>query len=593
MNTRLLEVDGLTVSFDATPGDSRTTARTVAHTVVDGVSFTLDRGERLAIVGESGSGKTLTALSLISLLPQAASWRGQIRLNGVSLSGLPDRELRLVRGGRIGVVFQDALTAFNPLRTIGSMLIESAVRHSAIGRAEASRRAVALLERLGVPSPGERLRAYPHQLSGGLRQRCMIALALINDPALIIADEPTTALDATVQAQILAILRECSEDRGLIFITHDLRAARQLCDRALLMRNGIVEEQGTLPRMFDNPATDYGRLLIASAPRQAADDTVPEPTTASERTPDIAGNGLAKTYRVAGQALHALRGVSIAASRGETVAIVGESGCGKSTLARLLVGLESPDEGEVTAQGLSVGSTDEDRRRLASVVQFVFQDPYSSLDPHWSALRIVSEPLLADPAWARRDAEGRAAELLRRVGLPTAMHGRKPVAFSGGQRQRIAIARALIRRPAVLVADEPLSALDMTIQRQIVELLDQLRRSDDLGLIIVSHDLQLVREIADRVVVMYLGRVIEAGPASRVFGAPRHPYTIALLAAADGEAAIRGEAPSPIKVPPGCAFSSRCPKAEHRCRREDPPLDEDRDGHASACWFPRGRQSCG
>ena len=582
MSAPLLDIQDLRIWFEP-KGQAR-------KRVVDGVSFSVASGDRLAVIGESGSGKTLAALSVLDLLPQGGRWRGRATFKGDRLDRLRAPQRRVLRGGKIGIVFQDALAAFNPLRTVGSVLVESARRHGGLTPLQAKRKAVALLGELGVPEPDARFSSYPHQLSGGLRQRAMIALALINDPDLLIADEPTTALDATIQAQILDLLKARSQDKALIFITHDLVAAARLCDRAILMRHGRIVETGALPDMFEAPRSDYGRALVAASPAFADwDRHTEDPSPAS---PALTGTALSKRYKVKSGTLHALRDVSISVGADDNIAIVGESGCGKSTLAKILVGMIRPDDGTVLLNGTRVcDGGAESRAALRAFVQFVFQDPYSSLDPHWPVIRTVAEPLMATGEHDRATALDRAAQALLQVGITEDAHHRRPRAFSGGQRQRIAIARALVARPKVLVADEPLSALDMTIQKSIVDLLLDLRKRFGLGIVMVSHDLDLVAQVSDRVIVMYLGQIVEQGPAHAVIAAPRHHYTAALLAASKGAASVRGDVPSPVDLPAGCAFAGRCAGADDRCRTQTPPITQVDGGHSFACWNPKGAAS--
>ena len=582
MSGPLLEIQDLNIWFEP-KGEAR-------RSVVEGVSFSIAAGERLALIGESGSGKTLTALSVLDLLPQGGRWSGTATLNGGRLDRLPASQRRVLRGGRIGIVFQDALAAFNPLRTVGSVLVESARRHSGLTYRQARQKAVGLLGELGVPEPDARFFSYPHQLSGGLRQRAMIALALMNDPDLLIADEPTTALDATIQAQILDLLKARSQDKALVFITHDLVAAARLCDRAIMMRHGRIVEAGALPEMFEAPQSEHGRALVAASPAFGDWDRRTEKSDPGSSA--LAGTSLSKRYKVKSGTLHALRDVSIQVGANDNVAIVGESGCGKSTLAKILVGMIRPDDGAVLLHGTPVSDgSAESATALRAFVQFVFQDPYSSLDPHWPVVRTVAEPLMAAGGDDRANAFDRATQALLQVGIAAETHHRRPRAFSGGQRQRIAIARALVAKPKVLVADEPLSALDMTIQKSIVDLLMDLRKRFGLGIVMVSHDLDLVGQVSDRVIVMYLGQIVEQGPTREVIAAPRHHYTAALLAAAKGAASVRGDVPSPVDLPAGCAFAGRCAAADDRCRTQAPPVTHVGGGHSFACWNPKGAAS--
>lgn len=576
MSKSILSVGALSIKFD----------NHADKPVVRDVNFKLGAGERLAIIGESGSGKTLTALSVLNLLPQGARVEGKVQFADTDMLRLSATELARLRGAKIGIVFQDALSSFNPLRTIGSVICESAIRHRKLTRHEARQQAIALMEELGVPEASKRIDAYPHQLSGGLRQRCMIALALINDPELLIADEPTTALDATIQAQILALLKARSAGKSLIFITHDLAAAARLCDRALLMRHGEIIEIGRLPDMLNDPKSAYGRELVAASPALSKHIVNRDSQTKSDNAAALSACNVSKSYKVKGGLLHALRNVSIDLYQGETVAIVGESGCGKSTLAKTLIGLISPDSGSLLLNGEELKNTAEGRSKLRKHAQFVFQDPYASLDPNWSVIRSVAEPLTVAGV-PSNEARTVAAEVLEAVGIDKPMFNRAPRAFSGGQRQRIAIARALVTKPDLLIADEPLSALDMTIQKQIVDILQELKKQRGIGLAMVSHDIDLVGEIADRIIVMYLGQIVEAGDAQGVIEKPRHHYTAALVAASSGHLTVKGDPPSPMKDVPGCPFASRCNAADETCQTQKPSFTTDSDGRSYACWHPR------
>jgi peptide/nickel transport system ATP-binding protein len=558
----LAAAHGLRITFPGRP-----------RPAVDGLDLTVSRGEILGIVGESGSGKSLTALALAGLAPTKAMISGGIALFGAPAPAPGDRAWRVLRGGKIGFVFQDALTGLNPVRTLGSMLCESARRHRGCDARTARALSKEALSESGIPDAERRLDAYPHQLSGGLRQRAMIALALLNDPELIIADEPTTALDAAVQAEILELLRRRAAGRGVIFITHDLNAAARLCDRVMVMRQGVCVESGDAALVFSRPRTDYARELLTAAatldrpyPGQAKP---PEPHSTS---PSVAAKNVVVTYRTRRGPLYAVRGVSLELHRGRTLALVGESGSGKSTLARVLLGLERSTSGEVVQSG-------------ASTKQMVFQDPYSSLDPTWRVRDIIAEPI------SRRfpaDRTRRVEELIVNVRLPADSLTRRPNSFSGGQRQRIAIARAIAPEPDVLIADEPVSALDVTIQSEIMALIAEIQVERKLAILLVSHDLALVRHCSHDVAVMYLGRVVERGETGNVVDRPAHPYTEALVAAARcaPKSLSATEPPSAYAPPSGCAFRLRCPRASSVCVSTDPDLVTIAPGRFVACHHP-------
>ena len=519
----LVEVAGLSVAF----GGRR---------VVDKVSFRLDRGETLALVGESGSGKSLTALSLLQLLPHGATCSGRVVLDGQSMIAAPPETLRRLRGGVAGMVFQEPMTSLNPLGRIGAQVGEAIALHQSLGPAAIRTRVVELLDEVGFPDAAGRLDAFPHQLSGGQRQRVMIAMALANDPALLIADEPTTALDVTIQAQILKLLADEKAKRGLalLLISHDLAIVRRYADRVCVMRHGAVVEAGAVAEVFARPRHPYTRELLAAEPRGQ-----PSPVPAGAEVLCEAVNtrvhfpirrGLLR--RTVGH-IRAVDGLSLVVRAGETVGLVGESGSGKSTMGYALVALQDA-EGEIRFRGQDVlGMERRQLRRLRADMQIVFQDPFGSLSPRLSVAEIIAEGLAVHaPKLSRSEREARVAAVLREVGLPDDIGGRFPHEFSGGQRQRIAIARAIVLRPRFIVLDEPTSALDMSVQAQIVDLLRRLQQEHGLGYLFISHDLRVVRALAHRVVVMRQGVVVEEGPAADIFDRPEHPYTKALMAAA-------------------------------------------------------------
>ncbi|WP_406111997.1 dipeptide ABC transporter ATP-binding protein [Kitasatospora purpeofusca] len=512
---------------------------------VDGVSLAIGTGECVALVGESGSGKSVTARSLIGLAGARARVSARtLEVAGADTARFGERQWRAVRGRQVAMVFQDALTALDPLRTVGTEIAEAA-RLGGTAGPDRDARVVELLTAVGVPEPEARRTQYPHQLSGGLRQRALIASALAADAPLLIADEPTTALDAIVQAQILALLgRLKDEGRGLLLVSHDLAVVAQLADRVLVLRRGEVVESGPVGRVLSAPEHPYTRMLLDAvpsgrpparpvrSPREAPGAEAPgaeapgaEKVGAEEVAPVLSGRGLVKSFAPGGP--RALDEVGFTLRAGEALGVVGESGSGKTTLARVALGLSRPDAGEVLLHGRPWSALPERRRRAdRSAIQFVQQDPYASADPRFTVARIIGEAL---PGLRRAERARRCAELLDQVGLPAELLSRRPHQLSGGQRQRVAIARALAGRPQVLVCDEPVSALDVSVQAQVLELLDRLRRERGIALLFITHDLAVVRQVADRVLIMRGGSVVEEGETERIFEAPAHPYTRALL----------------------------------------------------------------
>ncbi|MFJ2956480.1 ABC transporter ATP-binding protein [Streptomyces sp. NBC_00669] len=673
----LLDVQNLTTHIR--------TSRGVVRAVED-VSFHLEAGETLGLVGESGCGKSMTGLSLMGLLPPGGRLLdgSSVRLDGRELVGLPDHELRRVRGNDIAMVFQDPMTSLDPTKTIGHQVAEPVLLHRGCTRAEAADRAAEVLGLVGLPHPRERLDDYPHQLSGGLRQRVLIAMALANEPRVLIADEPTTALDVTIQAQILTLLADLRSRLGMamILITHDMGVTAGHADRVNVMYAGRIAESTRTERLFRGMRHPYTQSLLASVPRLDQDPArqlptipglppdltdppagcrfadrcayatdqcrtdepvligtaehryacwhptdgprpagatavVPRPAAPEARTaapetkpadpdrPLLEAHGLVREFPVRGARLpghgrrvvHAVSGVSFTLGHGETFGLVGESGCGKTTLGRLLVGLDRPDAGTVTLDGTDFAKVrGRELRRRRRDLQMVFQDPFSSLDPRMRVGGILREPLRIQGIGTAREQKARVAELLAEVGLPERGLDLFPHEFSGGQRQRVGLARALALNPRLIVADEPVSALDVSVRAQVLNLMKRLQASHGLSYVVISHDLAVVRYLADRIGVMYLGRLVEVGSADDIHLRAAHPYTAGLLEAvpvpdpaaerAKRGAAITGELPSPAAPPSGCRFRTRCPLATDLCAAEEPALRSFGPGHTAACHFP-------
>jgi microcin C transport system ATP-binding protein len=528
----LLEVRGLSIGFRQ--GGALVPA-------VRGVDFTISEGETVALVGESGSGKSVTALSTVRLLADSAEVAGSIRFRGQELTGAAEETLRRVRGNDVSFVFQEPMTSLNPLHVVERQIGESLALHQGLTGASARARTIELLHQVGIPDPEDRLASFPHQLSGGQRQRVMIAMALANDPALLVADEPTTALDVTIEAQILALLARVQAERGMgmLFITHDLGVVRRIANRTCVMEKGVIVEQGPTDRIFSAPVHPYTQRLLAAEPR-GRPGPVPDGAPEVLRTDALRvwfpiRKGLLK--RTVGH-VKAVNGASIALRSGETLGVVGESGSGKTTLGLAILRLIA-SKGPVVFLGQDIsGWRNRDLRVIRARMQMVFQDPYGSLSPRMTVGEIIAEGLGVHGT--EGDPAARVAAIMAEVGLDPATAGRYPHEFSGGQRQRIAIARAMILKPALVVLDEPTSALDMTVQVQIVDLLRDLQARHGLAYVFISHDLRVVRALAHQVVVMKDGDVVEQGAGDAVFDAPRTDYARALLAAAFGKGAMAG-----------------------------------------------------
>jgi peptide/nickel transport system ATP-binding protein len=652
---------------------------------VGGVSLHVDAGETLGIVGESGCGKTITALSIMDLLPVGGHVsEGYIRLNGRQINGLSDDEMRSIRGNEIGMIFQDPLTSLNPTMTVGRQIAEAVSLHRDVTKEQALDRAAEVLDLVGLPHATERLGEYPHQFSGGMRQRVMIAMALACEPRLLIADEPTTALDVTIQKQILELIDDLRRrlQMSVILVTHDLGVIAGRADRVAVMYAGKIAETTNTAALFANPRHPYTEALFHALPDKAAETherllsipgappdlanppkgcrfaprcryatdrcraeeprllgdspehqyacfypvgeaerdgvthtpvpTVTEPvsamhvTTASDRADALLSlQHLVKDFPVTKGAVlqrrvgsvSAVADVSFGIKRGETFGLVGESGCGKTTIAKLIVGLEKPTSGEITFEGKDLTKVRGGAyRRQRRKIQFMFQDSYASLDPRMRAGSILREPLVIQHIGSRREQEQWVKQMLDHVGLPAAATERYPHEFSGGQRQRLGFARALILSPELIVADEPVSALDVSIQAQVLNLMRELQRELGLTYLFVSHDLAVVRYLSNDIGVMYLGKLVEIGPANSVYLSPAHPYTKGLVDSAPvadpvAERAkvrtgVSGELPSAIHPPSGCRFRTRCPFAQERCAEEEPLLRSFGPGHLAACHFP-------
>ncbi len=580
----VLNVDKLSVAYGA-------------HTAVDGISFELARGRCLGVIGESGAGKTQAFLALMNLLPGAARITGVAHLSGTSLL-----DAHAPRGRDIAMIFQDPMTSLTPHLTIGDQVAEPLVEHRGMSWDAARVQATRLLDEVRMNDVPRRLRQYPHELSGGMRQRAMIAMALACEPVLLIADEPTTALDVSVQAQILALLRGIVDQRGtaLAVITHDMGVIAALADDVLVMRNGVIVERGDVEQILRSPVHEYTRALLAATPRiDAPGARVAAPAEASR--PLVVRNlhvhhGVRSGWRRSRGVLAAVDGVSLDVSAGESLGIVGESGCGKSTLTRALLRLMPAVSGQIVWLGREIQSLGgEELRQVRAGLQIVFQDPFASLDPRMSVAEIVAEPLRAlRPELTAAQRTARVIAMLGRVGLGAEFATRLSRELSGGQCQRVAIARAMVLEPKLLVCDEAVSALDVSIQAQILELLAQIKRELGTSIIFVSHNLAVVRQLCERVLVMYLGREVESGATDDVYRAPRHPYTRLLLESVPsldpvaGRARLanlpaRDELPSAFERPSGCQFRTRCPAALSTCAVRSPEPEEAGDTRRVAC----------
>lgn len=531
----LLSVKNLTTRFHTRDG--------IVNAVED-VSFEVNQGEITAIIGESGSGKSVACNSILGLIPRPPGKieNGTALFGGQDLLQMSESELRKLRGSQIAMVFQDPMTSLNPYLTIGEQLIEPLLQHQKMGRAEAKVRAIEMLEEVGITRAGERFSSFPHEFSGGMRQRVMIAMALINEPKLLIADEPTTALDVTIQAQILHLVADLQSRRdiGVIFISHDLSVVADIATQIVVMKDGRVLESGTRDDIFKNPQHPYTRQLLDAVPAGHKDHNAPEESVLVEvkhlstwfKSP---GKG--------GEVVKACDDLSFDIHRGEILGLVGESGSGKSTCGRSILRLIEPTSGQVNFDGTDLGSLNSsEMKKMRRRMQMIFQDPYASLNPRMTIFDTLAEPLLLHRICGRKEVESAVLKLMDDVGLARRYVRKYPHEFSGGQRQRIAIGRAIATRPEFIVADEPVSALDVTIQAQVLDLIVNLVDEYDLTMLFVSHDLAVVRYIADRILVMHLGQIVEHGSAADVFDRPQHDYTRKLMNAIPGKSLLESGA---------------------------------------------------
>ena len=593
----LLSLERLSVRYGAGAAE---------RTVVRELSLTLAAGECLGVVGESGAGKSQAFLAVMGLLPPAARVSGSVHLEGLALRGLPRARLRELRGARIAMAFQDPSSALTPHLSIGTQLAETLRRHGRASWRSARERSLGLLERVHMSDAARRLRQFPHELSGGMRQRALLAVALACEPALLIADEPTTALDVTIQAQILGLLAELRRVRGtsIVLISHDLGVIAGLADRVAVMHQGALVELASAEQLFRAPVHAHTRALLAAASAlaqpQAAAQALRSAVVASPPAEPalLELRAVSVRYRMRGvrrRALPVLHRVGLLLRAGGSLGIVGESGSGKSTLLRAILQLLPLSEGELRWEGRPVAQlTRAMRRALRAQMQMVFQDPAGSLDPRMTALELVEEPLLLHRHDLDAEARaGAARRMLAQVGLGEPEAARFAHELSGGQCQRIAIARAMVLGPRLLLGDEPVSSLDLTVREQILELIGRLRAQSGAALLLVSHDLAVVRQLCEQVLVLYLGRPMELASVEALFAEPRHPYSRALLAAlpvpdpqrqrARLEQALPGEPPSAWDPPSGCVFRTRCPHAAAVCAEHVPPWEMIAPGHHVAC----------
>ncbi|MER9890563.1 ABC transporter ATP-binding protein [Mesorhizobium sp. M0119] len=530
----VLSVSGLSVAVRGEEGE---------RDVVSDLTFGLMRGETLCIAGESGSGKSMTALAIMGLLPQPAARirSGSIRLGDQDLAALSESGMRRIRGDRIAMIFQEPMTSLNPVLSVGRQLTEAIEAHTSLSRSNSRLRALEALKAVRIPDAERRLEHYPHELSGGMRQRVMIAMALALNPDVLIADEPTTALDVTVQGEVLELLRDLQREHGtsVILITHDMGVVAEMADRVIIMRDGRMVEQGRADDIFNRPQADYTRELLAAVPRIGGGRTAEDRQDATNMPAELVSvSDLHVRFDLHGgffgrvdRRVHAVEGVSFSIAPHETLSLVGESGCGKSTTAKAIAGLV-PFTGSISIGGHDLSALSrKERKAVRRNVQMIFQDPFASLDPRMRVGDLVAEPLLIHGLGDREQRHAQIAALFERVGLSADQMERYPHEFSGGQRQRICIARALALRPKLIIADESVSALDVSVQARVLRLLKELKREFGVAYLFISHDMAVVENISDRVAVMYLGQIVEMGTRDQIFSNPRHPYTKRLIEA--------------------------------------------------------------
>ena len=584
----ILNVSNLSTAFQSDYGSKQ---------ALKNISFKINEGEVLALVGESGSGKTVTSLSIMGLLPNNAYIQeGNINLidkknNQVNILKLTDEKHNLIRGNDISMVFQEPMTCLNPTMTIGDQIVEVILNHKKISKTKAVKEMIDLLGLVEIPDPTQRAREYPHQLSGGMRQRVMISIALACTPKLIIADEPTSALDVTIQAQLLQLLMKLKNSivskTSILFITHDLGIVRELADRVIVMYQGEIVEEGKVKDVFDNPKHSYTTNLIQSLPefkleeRKLTKKDDNKQTKVDDNEIILKIENLFKEFPVekgffkeSNETVKAVQNISLNVKKNEVLGLVGESGSGKSTLGKSIIKLLQPSRGKIYFNNENISEySNKQMIKIRQKMQMIFQDPFASLNPRKNILDTLIEPILVHNLMKKNEAINYIKEIINDVGLPIESLRRFPHEFSGGQRQRIGIARALVLKPEFIVADEPVSALDVSIQAQVLNLLEKLKKTYNLTMIFISHDLSVIEFFCDKVAVMYLGHIVEIAPVSKLFNSPKHSYTRALLSAVpkvkgkDKEKIlIKGDIPSPINPPSGCVFRTRCPNPGIDCK---------------------------
>ena len=584
----ILNVSNLSTAFQSDYGSKQ---------ALKNISFKINEGEVLALVGESGSGKTVTSLSIMGLLPNNAFIQeGNINLidkknNQVNILKLTDEKHNLIRGNDISMVFQEPMTCLNPTMTIGDQIVEVILNHKKISKTKAVKEMIDLLGLVEIPDPTQRAREYPHQLSGGMRQRVMISIALACTPKLIIADEPTSALDVTIQAQLLQLLMKLKNSivskTSILFITHDLGIVRELADRVIVMYQGEIVEEGKVKDVFDNPKHSYTTNLIQSLPefkleeRKLTKKDDNKQTKVDDNEIILKIENLFKEFPVekgffkeSNETVKAVQNISLNVKKNEVLGLVGESGSGKSTLGKSIIKLLQPSRGQIYFNNENISEySNKQMIKIRQKMQMIFQDPFASLNPRKNILDTLIEPILVHNLMKKNEAINYIKEIINDVGLPIESLRRFPHEFSGGQRQRIGIARALVLKPEFIVADEPVSALDVSIQAQVLNLLEKLKKTYNLTMIFISHDLSVIEFFCDKVAVMYLGHIVEIAPVSKLFNSPKHSYTRALLSAVpkvkgkDKEKIlIKGDIPSPINPPSGCVFRTRCPNPGIDCK---------------------------